>query len=57
MLGGGVCGQGDYLLKPLTKFVKDNTYGGDVIPPTEITIATLANNAGLIGAASLVMED
>ena len=55
ILGGGVCAQGEYLLKPLREFVKANTYGGDTVPETEITVATLGNDAGLIGAASLML--
>ena len=57
MLGGGVCAQGDYLIKPLKKFVHDNTYGGKNIPEPEILIAELGNDAGIIGAASLVIPD
>lgn len=55
ILGGGVCAQGEYLLKPLREFVEANTYGGDTVPETEITVATLGNDAGLIGAASLML--
>ena len=57
LLGGGVCAQGEYLTKPLKKFVHEHTYGGKNIPEPEILIATLGNNAGIIGAASLVIPD
>ena len=50
-----MCAQGEYLLKPLREFVEANTYGGDTVPETEITVATLGNDAGLIGAASLML--
>lgn len=56
MLGGGVCAQGEYLTAPLRKFIDDNTYGGDYAPEVKVLIATLGNDAGLIGAASLVIE-
>ena len=56
MLGGGVCAQGEYLTAPLKKFIDDNTYGGDYAPEVKVIIATLGNDAGLIGAASLVIE-
>ncbi len=55
ILGGGVCAQGEYLLKPLRAYIKANTYGGVSIPEAEITVATLGNDAGLIGAASLML--
>ena len=51
-IGGGVCGEGDYLLKPLTKLVDEGQYGAasrDV--KTAIRIAELGNDAGIIGAA------
>ena len=57
LLGGGVCAQGEYLTKPLKQFVHDNTYGGKNIPEPEILIASLGNDAGIIGAASLVIPD
>jgi glucokinase len=57
MLGGGVSGQGEYIVKPLKKIAKENSYGGELIPISDITIATRGGDAGIIGAASLVMED
>ena len=52
VIGGGVCKEGDYLLNPVKQFVKDNVYSRDVAQ-TEIRIATLGNDAGIIGAAAL----
>lgn len=53
-IGGGVCGEGDYLLKPLEKLVYKNVYGYDYqAKNTKIKIATLGNDAGIIGAALL----
>ena len=57
MLGGGVCSQGDNLLNPLKKVVEKNSYGGALNPIPALLIATLGNDAGIIGAASLVIED
>lgn len=51
VIGGGVCAQGDYLLKPLMKIVNQERYGGT--PKTIVKIAELGNDAGLIGAAML----
>lgn len=53
ILGGGVCNEGDALLIPLKEQVIAKCYGGDLIHHAEITIATLGNDAGLIGAAML----
>ena len=53
-IGGGVCGEGDYLLNPLKKLIKANTYGYERQERnTELKIAELGNDAGIIGAASL----
>ncbi|MBZ4646609.1 MAG: glucokinase [Petroclostridium sp.] len=52
VIGGGICKEGDYLLKPLRELVKDKVYSKD-IPQTEIRIAQLGNDAGIIGAAML----
>lgn len=56
ILGGGVCAQGENLLAPLRKFVEENSFGGDYAPEVKLCVATLGNDAGLIGAASLVMQ-
>ncbi len=53
ILGGGVCNEGDTLLVPLREQVVAKCYGGDLIHHAEISIATLGNDAGLIGAAML----
>ena len=41
----------------VAEYTKENerqqTYGGDIVKPTEIKIAQLKNDAGLIGAACL----
>lgn len=55
MLGGGVSAQGEYLTNPLNEYIKKNAYGGDNAPPVDIVIASLGNDAGIIGAASLVL--
>ncbi len=55
ILGGGVCAQGEYLTAPLQKLVDENRYGGVESLRTDIRIASLGNDAGVIGAASLLM--
>ena len=53
-IGGGVCGEGDYLLKPLNALVEKEQYGFEhQTKPTKIEIAQLGNDAGIIGAAVL----
>ncbi len=56
MLGGGICKQGDNLVKPLQKRLDRQIYGGDSGPRVPILIASLGNTAGSLGAAALVME-
>lgn len=53
ILGGGVCNEGDTLLVPLKEQVVAKCYGGDLIHHADISIASLGNDAGLIGAAML----
>lgn len=55
ILGGGVCAQGEYLTAPLRQFLTNYCYGGEHSPEVKLLIATLGNDAGLIGAASLVV--
>jgi glucokinase len=52
-IGGGVSGEGDYLLIPLREKVLSEVYGGPELPATDIRICTLGNDAGIIGAAML----
>ncbi|MBE7087482.1 MAG: ROK family protein, partial [Clostridiales bacterium] len=54
ILGGGVSAQGDYLLNRVRKYCEDHDYGFKNSPKVELLIATLGNDAGIIGAASLV---
>ncbi len=56
ILGGGVCAQGDNLIKPLKEFLAREIYAGDKGPSVEILIASLENSAGLLGAAALWLE-
>ena len=48
-IGGGVCNEGDPLLLPLKELVAKEVYTKN----TEIVIAKLGNDAGIIGAAFL----
>jgi glucokinase len=55
LLGGGVCAQGDNLIKPLQAIMNKEIYAGDKGPQVPILIAELENSAGLLGAAALLM--
>ena len=52
-IGGGVCNEGENLTKPLLEKVWAETYSREGTPRTEIKIASLGNDAGIIGAAVL----
>lgn len=56
ILGGGISEQGEYLLNKLRAYCKKAEYGYKRAPKTEIVIATLGNDAGIIGAATLVKK-
>lgn len=55
-IGGGVSGEGDYLLNMLVPLVRAEVYGKGIVPGTDIRIATLKNNAGIIGGAVLGLK-
>ena len=53
LIGGGVCGEGDYLLRPVTAQTMSEQYAKTSARKTRIAIATLGNDAGIVGAAAL----
>lgn len=52
-IGGGVCNEGDPLLLPLKELVAKEVYTKNSKKNTEVVIAKLGNDAGIIGAAFL----
>ena len=52
-IGGGVCNEGDPLLLPLKELVAKEVYTKNSSKNSEIVIAKLGNDAGIIGAAFL----
>lgn len=52
-IGGGVCNEGDPLLLPVKALVKEEVFTRNSKKNTEIVIAKLGNDAGIIGAAFL----
>lgn len=54
LLGGGIAAQGEVLLKPIREKMQKECFGGLHGELPEIRIALLGNEAGILGAASLV---
>jgi len=54
-IGGGISNEGQYLLDRVTPLVRAQQYGSGMVPMTDIRIAQLRNDAGIIGAAVLGM--
>lgn len=54
-IGGGISGEGDNLLEPLCEIADREQYTRDSDKKTKIKLATLGNDAGIIGAAALGM--
>ena len=52
-VGGGVCNEGDPLLLPMKAIVEREVYTRNSEKNTKIVIASLGNDAGIIGAAFL----
>ena len=52
-LGGGVSNEGQSLIDSLLPVIRSEQYGGGLVPLTDIRIAKLGNDAGIIGAAML----
>lgn len=56
-IGGGISKEGDYLLNPLKELVRSQMFIEEGGAMTEIVIASLQNNAGIIGAALLGLAE
>ncbi len=57
VLGGGIASAGDQLLEPLRKEVIRQTFGAEQIGVPPIVAAQLGNDAGIIGAAFLELNN
>ena len=57
ILGGGVCAQGDALIKPLQKIADEEIFGQELGPRVPVLTAKLGNDAGCLGAAALVIDN
>lgn len=52
-IGGGICNEGETLMKPLRRFIQSERYSIHSKIQTKIVKAELGNDAGVIGAALL----
>lgn len=52
-IGGGICNEGDTLLSPLKRILERDRYSKYCKQQTKLCVATLGNDAGIIGAAFL----
>jgi glucokinase-like ROK family protein len=55
IIGGGISAEGEKLLAPLRSIVDKEIFAGNAGPSVELAVAALANRAGTLGAAALVM--
>ena len=55
IVGGGVCNEGDPLLIPMREKTMSRPYFGPGVPKTEIRLAQMGNDAGIVGAAMMGM--
>ena len=55
-IGGGISGEGQSLLDMLVPLVRAEVYGKGIVPHTDIRIAELRNDAGIIGGAVLGLK-
>ena len=56
-IGGGICNEGETLLKPVREFVEKEQYAMNSSKKTVICRAELGNDAGIIGAALLGKQE
>ena len=55
LLGGGISNEGDNLVIPLRERLNKMIFAGDKGPKVELSVASLKNKAGLLGACALIM--
>ena len=53
VIGGAISKEGDYLLDPIKEICKEESYAYGLCENTKFKIASLGNDAGIIGAAML----
>jgi glucokinase len=55
IIGGGLCNEGDFFITPLYEAAKQRYFGSGLMPMPPFVKARLGNDAGIIGAAMLVI--
>lgn len=53
IIGGGISNEGDAVVRPIQRYISANVYGAEYNPKIKVVAATLKNDAGIIGAATL----
>ena len=53
VIGGAISKEGDVLLNPIKKYVKENVFSAEGLKETEILVSRIGGDAGIIGAAFL----
>lgn len=56
MLGGGIAGEGERLTAPVQELVDRELFGGTGFAPVKVVCASLGADAGMYGAAALVIH-
>ena len=56
IIGGGLCNEGDYFIKPLYEAAKKRIFGSGLMPMPPFSRARLGNDAGIVGAAMLALS-
>ncbi len=54
LIGGGLSNAPDLLIEPLQSALKEGLFAGDILVAPPIRVASLKNDAGIIGASQLV---
>ena len=57
LIGGGISKEKEYLTNPLQKMMDTEAFGGKFNPRVVVKTASLQNDAGILGAAALVMKE
>lgn len=57
VIGGGISKEGKYLTDKIVKYLEKYEYGYKGTPKSAVLTASLLNDAGIVGAASLVAEE
>ncbi len=55
IIGGGISFEGEYLTKPIERYINRNSFGSKYNPKTKVIPASLTNDAGILGAAALLL--